>query len=98
MTAATPPKTQIFYTSLQRCGTKSFGAFFSRNGYKVASWREADKFGWNETALSQGQLAELVNSEPFHEYQAFEDGPWFDIAVIRFIYWHNPLSRFVYFH
>lgn len=89
---------KIFYVSLQRCGTKSFGEFFRRNGFKVASWREAGKFEWNENALMQGKLRWLLESESFNSYDAFEDGPWFDISVIRYLYWYCPNSRFIYFH
>jgi len=91
-------KLKIFYVSLQRCGTKSFGEFFRRNGYAVASWPEASKFGWIEKTLTQGQLRWLVESESLNAYSAFEDGPWFDLAVIRYLYWYCPNSRFVYFH
>lgn len=88
---------KLFYTSLQRCGTKSFGEFFRRNGLKVASWPETSKNNWIEIALVQGRLDVLVESDAFNAYSVFEDGPWFDIAVIRYLYWRCPDSRFVYF-
>ena len=91
-------KIKIFYVSLQRCGTKSFGQFFRRNGFRVASWEQTKKHGWNEIALAQGRFQQLVNSTPFNAFTVFEDGPWFEISVIRFLYWAVPNSRFIYFH
>jgi hypothetical protein len=88
---------KIFYVSLQRSGTKSFGEFFRRNGYAVASWPETRRFGWTVEALIEGKLRWLVESESFNAYSVFEDGPWFDIAVTKYLYWHYPNSRFVYF-
>lgn len=88
---------KIFYVSLQRCGTKSFGEFFRRNGFKVASWPEAAKNNWIEKTLAQGQLRSIMESAAFNDYSAFEDGPWFDISVMRYLYWYCPNSRFVYF-
>ena len=87
---------KIFYISLQRCGTKSFGEFFKRNGFSVASWTEALKNRWVENAVD-GRFDEILKSNDFKNNFIFEDSPWSYVPLIKHIYHTYPGSRFVYF-
>lgn len=88
---------KIFYISPQRCGTKSFGEFFRRNNYPVASWKTSMRNQWSHKAL-EGQFDAILESEDFVDHAVFEDGPWFAVDLVKFVYHRIPESRFVYFH
>lgn len=87
---------KIFYISLQRCGTKSFSRFFRKNGYVAASWNVSAANSWSLASL-EGRYLDIVESEDYRKFQVFEDGPWHHLALVRFLYWAEPNSRFVYF-
>lgn len=85
---------KVFYLGFQRVGTKTFGAFLERRGYKVASWRVSRRHGWSQKYLD-GDLGGIVRSGAFQRHDAFEDGPWFWPPLAKYIYHEVPGSRFV---
>ncbi len=89
-------KDPVVYVGLQRSGTKSFGAFFEKNGYRTASWEVAKENGWPSLA-NEGRYNALLSSPVFKAHNAFEDTPWYFLPLIKFVYWEVPRSRFVFF-
>ncbi|MFA9476628.1 MAG: hypothetical protein ACERJ2_19025, partial [Filomicrobium sp.] len=74
---------KFVYTGMQRCGTKSFGDFFRKNGYRVFSWSETvttDLHG----LFADGKWLDILNSGIFNDYDVFEDAPFSDPVFARF--------------
>ncbi len=90
-------KDYIFYVGMQRCGTKSFGEFFNKNHYAVCSWEQIASNNWLDIA-HDGNYLEIINSKEFNSYQVFEDGPFYRIEFIKFLYHYLPKSKFVYYY
>lgn len=87
---------KIFYTGLQRCGTKSFGKFFEMNGYKVFSWQQTYEHDVVRLFFD-GRWLEILEIINTNGYQIFEDTPFSDPMLAIFIYHNVTDSRFVYF-
>ena len=90
-------KIKIFYVGMQRCGTKSFGEFYKKNGFPVCSWAQLAKNKWGHK-IYDGKYLEVINSSEFNSYQVFEDGPFYRIDFVKFLYQCFPDSIFIYFH
>lgn len=88
---------KFFYLGMQRCGTKSFGDFFRKNGFNVCSWNEIVRHRIGELYWS-GQWLDILKCGIFEKYDVFEDGPFFHPQFARFLANYVPNSRFVYFH
>ena len=87
---------KIFYVSLQRSGTKSFGNFFKKNGYQVLSWPQSYSLNLNQLILD-GQWLHFLKSGLIEKFDVFEDSPFWVPELVSFIYQYVPDSRFVYF-
>ncbi|MBC07323.1 sulfotransferase [Thalassospira sp.] len=87
---------KIFYVSLQRTGTKSFGQFFANNGYKAVSWSVSHAKNWPQLSID-GNFPAILESEEFKNGEIFEDGPWSHVNLVKYLYWAVPNSYFVYF-
>lgn len=87
-------ETKIFYVGFQRVGTKSFGRFMELNGYNIASWDVASKYGWPEL-YSNADFDTIINSKSFGFYDVFEDGPWFFPKMVKFLYHEVENSKFI---
>jgi hypothetical protein len=88
---------KIFYIGMQRCGTKSFGEFFKKNGYKVCSWQQSAKYHWPSLGY-EGRYLDIIQSNEFQSFEVFEDGPFYSPEFVKFIYNYVEDSYFVYFH
>lgn len=87
-------KYKIFYIGFQRVGTKSFGMFMELNGFQVASWGESCHNKWNEM-FYDGNINKILRSKPFENYEVFEDSPWYQPALVKYIYHEIPNSKFI---
>jgi hypothetical protein len=85
---------KIFYVSFQLVGTKHFGRFMEKNGYKVASWKISEKNRWSQNYYD-GKINSIIKSPDFLSAQVFEDGPWFQPFMVKFIYHEFPDAKFV---
>jgi len=87
-------RNKIIYCSLQRSGTKSFGDFLKKNGYKVFSWLDSKAINISHKAAfgDYREICKIVK-----RYEAFEDAPFYRIELIKYIYQQFPSSKFVYF-
>jgi hypothetical protein len=94
MESQMPVSNKIFYIGFQRVGTKSFGNFMRGNGFEVASWRESDVNNWSDDYF-EGKFSKIVRSEAFQNYQVFEDAPWFQPFMVKYLYHELPESKFV---
>ncbi len=88
---------KFFYLGLQRCGTKSFGDFFLKNGLRVFSWRDIDRLKIQDLWF-EGRWLDILKSGIFEDYDVFEDGPFMDPVFAKFLSQCIPDSRFAYFH
>lgn len=88
---------KFFYLGMQRCGTKSFGDFFRKNGFQVFSWNENVKYKISDLYW-EGKWLDILESGIFEKYDVFEDGPFYFPKFARFLANYVKKSRFVYFH
>lgn len=88
---------KLIYVGMQRCGTKSFGDFFRKQGMRIFSWAEIERHELGRLWF-EGRWQEILNSGIFQDYDVFEDGPFQDPAFSRFLSHSVAGSRFVYFH
>jgi hypothetical protein len=87
---------KIFYLGMQRCGTKSFGEFFSKNGYRVWTHKDTQKAKLGKLVFERRYL-EIINSGMFDDFDVFEDAPFYSPDFARFIANYVEGSSFVYF-
>lgn len=85
---------KIFYIGFQRVGTKDFGRFMELNGFRVASWDISAQNDWS-AKYYDGRLNEIIRGKSFDFFQVFEDGPWFQPPLVKFLYHEFPDAHFV---
>lgn len=88
---------KFFYLGMQRSGTKSFGDFFRKNGYRVFTWIQLKERGIAKLYWD-GKWCDILSSGIFDEFDVFEDGPFWHPRFARFLGNYVDESRFVYFH
>ena len=81
---------------MQRCGTKSFGDFFRKNGYRIFSWKQIAEYKIPELFFDNKWI-EIIESGIFEDFDVFEDGTFFEPQFSRFLANYIPESKFVYF-
>lgn len=82
---------------MQRCGTKSFGDFFRKNGLRVWSWRETEKYNLGERVF-EGDWINIISSGVFNNFDVFEDAPFYHPIFAKFLSKSAENSKFIYFH
>ena len=87
---------KFFYVGMQRCGTKSFGDFFKREGFRVFSWPEITRYNLSNDWFD-GHWLKILQSEVIKGYDVFEDGPFQDPQFAKFLSQHIDGSKFIYF-
>ena len=87
---------KFFYLGMHRCGTKSFGDFFRRQGYSVCSWEQISKLQLSEMFFN-GRWLDILSSGAIDDFDVFEDGPFFDPMFAKFFSNYIANSVFVYF-
>ena len=87
---------KFIYLGMQRCGTKSFGDFFRKNGFQVFSWNENLQYKIADLYW-EGKWLEILESGISEKSDVFEDGPFYFPESARFLANYMPNPRFIYF-
>lgn len=85
---------KIFVISFQRNGTTSTGKFFSRCGYKVATWNVSVKNKWTQKWFNE-DYDSIFQSNDFKNCDVFEDDPWWCQNFYELLFFKFPDSQFV---